>query len=39
VIERRPDDPDAEDHDPGDEGCLRQVCQRTEERKLINLPR
>jgi hypothetical protein len=39
VIERRPDDPDAEDRDPGDEGCLRQVRQRTEERKLINLPR
>jgi hypothetical protein len=39
VIERGPDDPDAEDHDPGDESYLRQVGQRTEERKLINRPR
>jgi hypothetical protein len=39
VIERRPDDPDAEDRRPGDEGYLRQVAQRTEERKLMSLPR
>jgi hypothetical protein len=39
VIERRPDYPDAEDHRPGDEGYLRQVAQRTEERKLMSLPR